>query len=307
MIDLHVHTNQSDGELSPIEVLRRATKNGVKTLSITDHDTLAAYDFDILPQASKLGLNLIPGVEISTVDELGRKWHILGHFIDPFSPFLREWLESLKQARRTYTKDLILKLRSVGWSVDEEILKLDVISKAHIADAVIGHEDNVAILSEYFGGTTPSRGQFIERMLNKGCPAYVLREKSPSPEEAIGAIRRAGGVSTIAHPIAAVNEQFIKIEEIARYIKTLDLDGVEVYYYYYNKSQGDRKSEMVSDFLQLAKSLGLAATGGSDYHGSGSNIGNYVDIGMPGETLTMPVSELRDLVEARKRRSAQAI
>ena len=109
IIDLHTHTDQSDGELSPFALLDRAQKNGVSVVSIADHDTLAAYDQGVASYAEKIGITLVPGVEISTVDESGKKWHILGHFIDPFDLGLCDWLESLKQARKIYLKIVKIK------------------------------------------------------------------------------------------------------------------------------------------------------------------------------------------------------
>lgn len=288
IIDLHTHTNQSDGELSPVDLLNRAKKYNVSVISITDHDTLAAYDQDIATYSEKIGIDLVPGVEISTMDERGKKWHILGHFIDPFDSGLREWLELLRQTRQSYSKQAIVKLKSVGWKLDEaKLLQLEVISKAHIADAVLDCAENKSFLNSEFSSRTPSRGEFIENVMNKGRPAYVPRLKSPTPLEAINTIRRAGGVASIAHPIAGVYEQNMTFKEIADAVTEFAPDGIEAYYYYFSKSRGDQKLEMIHDFTQLAKKLDIVPIGGSDFHGTSKKIGNFVEIGMVGEECTM--------------------
>ena len=293
IIDLHTHTDKSDGELSPFSLLDRARENGVSVISIADHDTLGAYDQGVISYAEKIGIMLVPGVEISTVDERGRKWHILGHFVDPFDLGLRSWLESLRQARKTYAKEMIEKLGAIGWQLDEgRLLQFDVISKAHIADAVIDYPSNQSALKKQFDGHMPSRGEFIESTMNKGCPAYIRRIKSPTPTEAIDVIRRAGGVASVAHPIAAIYEQNLTFEEIAETIKTFAPDGIEAYYYYFSKSRGDRKFEMVHEFVDLAKQLDIVPVGGSDFHGVSEKLGNFVDVGMISEDYAMTEEQL---------------
>lgn len=296
IIDLHTHTDRSDGMLSPFELVDRAHKNHVSVLSIADHDTLAAYDQNVIAYADDLGISLIPGIEISTIGKNGKKWHILGHFIDPFDPILRDWLELQKKARKIYAKEVVQKLKSIGWRVDDKhLLQFDVVSKAHISDAVLNNPNNKEALLKKFQGRLPSRGEFIENTLNKGCPAYVQRTKSPTPEEAITVIRKAEGVATVAHPIAAVYEQDMTFVEIAETIKELKPDGIEAYYYYYSKSRGDQKFEMVQQFEELADHLEVVPTGGSDFHGVSKQIGNFTDIGMVGEQKTMSISQLQDL------------
>ena len=288
IIDLHTHTDQSDGELSPFALLDRAQKNGVSVVSIADHDTLAAYDQGVASYAEKIGITLVPGVEISTVDESGKKWHILGHFIDPFDLGLCDWLESLKQARKIYAKEMIKKLETIGWQIDKDrLLQFDVISKAHIADAVIDYLENLSALKRKFNNRMPSRGEFIEATMNKGCPAYIPRLKSPTPKEAIDVIRQAGGVASVAHPIAAIYEQNMTVEEIEDAIKSFSPDGIEAYYYYFSKSRKDQKFEMVHEFVDLAKRLNIIAVGGSDFHGASEKIGNFIDVGMVDEEYTM--------------------
>ena len=225
---------------------------------------------------------------------------MLGHYINPHDVRLRHWLEALKKNRYSYATDLIDKLEALGWHVDKaDVLQRDIISKAHIADAVIGSPSNNERLLREFDESIPSRGTFIEAVMNRGCPAYIPRVASPTPAEAIDVIKAAGGTCTLAHPIAAIYEQNLSISEIEDVAASLDLDGIESYYYYYSKSRGDTLHNKVKDFVQVARQLNIVSTGGSDFHGTSAAIGKFIDIGMVGVRNTMSMDELRSLAVRR--------
>lgn len=301
-IDLHTHTTYSDGLLSPEQLLERAQGLNVNVLSITDHDTIAAYqDPKTQATADRLGIKLVPGVEISTVDEQDRRIHILGLSIDTQSRKLTSWLDGLVTQRRVYAKAVTEKLQQAGWALlDSELEGKTVLSKAHIANAVISAPENSKRLQREFT-ETPSRGQFIEAMMNPGTPFYVSRERSPKPIDAVDVIHAAGGIAVLAHPVASVQEQAMTIDEISRCILENDFDGIEAIYYYYNKSRQDLKVNRVQQYLDLAQRLGVLVTGGSDFHGDTPLVGRFTDLGLVDERIVPTKRHLQAIERAASR------
>lgn len=294
--DLHIHSNHSDGAYSPIQLIDMAAARGINTIAITDHDTLAGHlETGLQEYAKQAGVKLLPGVEISTSDEELNRWHILGLNIDPKNPDLLNALKRYRDDRINYAVAVIKKLEDAGWEVDQVNTEdQEPVSKATIADGILSKPENQKKLIEVFD-KIPQRGAFIEHCMNQGGEAYIPRVNAPTPEEAVKVIKESGGKSILAHPVAALCEQEITFQTIEDLVlRTPDLDGLEAIYYYYAKSRGDRLIDMCSDFLTLAKKLGLIATAGSDFHGQ-NNIGNYIEIGIPNSQYSMSEDDLRKL------------
>lgn len=293
--DLHLHTNCSDGNYSPEKVIDMAAQHGVDTIAITDHDTVAAHHEAVQNYATSAGVRLLAGVEISTVDEQSRRWHVLGLNIDPRNASLLEALQRYRNDRLDYALKVTEALQATGWIVNTEYQNgAEPVSKATIADSVLSAPKNQEKLKKVFG-EIPQRGVFIEHFMNQGGEAYIPRVDAPTPLEALEIIKKSGGKALLAHPVAAIHEQAITLEAIEDFlIQTSGFDGIEAIYYYYAKSAGDQLVDRCTDFLNLAKKLGIIATAGSDFHGQ-SNIGNYIDIGMPNSRYSMSNEDLREL------------
>lgn len=261
-IDLHIHTNKSDGLLNPKDVIDEAVKRGVKYISITDHDTINAYDEELFNYAKESGVILIPGVEISTkTDRCGI--HVLGYNIDINNIEFKLCLNKIRESRHIYLKDVSKKLESLGYIINT--VKLDKIlsvTKAHIALDVISNELNKDLLIKNFG-CIPSKGEFIESLLNEGCIAYVKKE-TITPKEAAKIIRSAGGKVVLAHPVAYTYEDDLKEENILNIINDMNADGIESNYIYV-----DRYDAIHDDCVKwniFAKDNNLFTTIGSDFH-----------------------------------------
>ena len=175
MIDLHIHTNKSDGELSPKEIIEEAKVLGVSAISITDHDTIDAYDEELFDYARKSGVELIPGVEISSkVEKAGV--HILGFNFNWKDEEFKKELEKIRNFRHEYLYEVGKKLEELGYIVNVPKLdKIKSVTKAHISLDIIENEKNrEKLISEF--GYIPSKGEFIETIMNENCPRICRKE-----------------------------------------------------------------------------------------------------------------------------------
>lgn len=248
-IDLHVHTTASDGTMSPAEVVRYAKEKGLRTIAITDHDTIEGIA-EGLQEGRKLGLEVIPGVEVS-VDFAKGTMHLLGYYIDYTSAELLEKLAIVQRARAERNLKIIEKLRGLGIDIDlseiKEAPEHGQIGRPHFAYALVqkGYVQNIQ--------------DAFERYLRKGGPAYAEKFKF-SPQEAMSVIHKAGGVTVLAHPFTLNQLQLHDLEPVIVELKENGLDGIETYYP--EHSEGQTKF-----YRHLAQKYGLAITGGSDFHG----------------------------------------
>ena len=190
MIDLHSHTDRSDGTFTPAELVAEAGRAGLHALAITDHDTFAGYD-DALPHAQAAGLELICGIEISTRYK-GSSVHLLGYFLrQPPSDELRAWLDFLQENRRDRNVRLIDKLRSLGVDItlqDVEKHGRTLTARPHFARALV--EKGYAVdLQDAF-----------DKYLDESASAYEQRQEVPM-DESLDRMRASRGISSLAHPI----------------------------------------------------------------------------------------------------------
>lgn len=242
--DLHTHTTASDGTLSPAELVRQARAAGLQVLAVTDHDTTCGIP-EALEEASRCGVEVVPGVELST-DVPGTEVHILGYFVDWHDPGLLALLRRMREGRVARAREMVRRLNQLGIPLTfEEVARHadGAVGRPHVARALVA------------GGHVASFEEAFTRYLAKGRPAYVERERF-TPEEAVQAVLRAGGVPVFAHPLWGGDRD--RIEQLVR----VGLAGLEVYY-------PDHSAADVRRFLSWAEEFGLVATGGSDYHGPG--------------------------------------
>lgn len=242
--DLHIHTTASDGEYTPAEILAAARRLKLKAIAITDHDSVDNTE-KALEAGVKAGLQVIPGVEISCVYS-GEEIHILGYFMDIKDRRLRELLGELRQSRHHRLERMLSKANKMGFRLKPEDIEYDgVPGRAHLGRALV-KKGYVRDMTEAFS-----------RYLKLGGPLYVERYHI-SPREIMEVIRGAGGVTSLAHP-GLLRERKLVGEMISH-----GVEGLEVFYPLHTRKQ-------VKEFKALAEKHDLALTGGSDFHGPGSN------------------------------------
>ena len=246
MIDLHTHTTASDGALTPRELVERAHGLGIRTLSVTDHDTLAGLS-EAGAAAAARGMQLLPGIEITAVHD-GRDVHMLAYFIDPQPAGLAPFLKRQQQDRTRRAREMSARLASLGAPIDMD----DLIAGAEAAGKAVARPTVArALLDE---GHVSSLQQAFDRWLADGRPAYVPRTGA-SPAEVIRLVRRAaGGVPVLAHP------GLLRRDDLIPEFVEAGLGAIEAYH-------SDHGAGVRSRYLRVAEQHGVAVSGGSDFHG----------------------------------------
>jgi predicted metal-dependent phosphoesterase TrpH len=249
IIDLHVHTNHSDGTFTPCEALTLARERGVASLAVTDHDTTTGLA-EAARTGAELGIDVVPGIEFSTV--YGAEGvHVLCYFMDPEEPDLVAELGRLRDDRERRGDHMVEKLLALGYPVSfqrvKEIAGEAPIVRPHIAQAMVE------------AGVVPTaKDAFTEEFIGSSGAAYVEKH-ALHPLEALRLIHRAGGVCVLAHPGTFRETRPVPsglIEELA----DAGLDGIEA-------SHPEHTPEVEALYVETARRLGLLWTGGSDCHG----------------------------------------
>jgi len=245
LIDLHSHTNESDGSLAPSKLIEDAVRAGVTDLAITDHDTLAGYDL-ALDSAQAAGLDLLCGIELSTKLR-GRSTHLLGYFpaageLDEF----RGWVRGQQQARKDRNIRLVARLRELGFDITLEEAEAR-------GRGMTGRPHFAAIMLEK--GYVRNYRQAFDDYLDESAQAYVYRQE-PTFSEAVAVVRQAGGIASLAHPTRVHGD----VAEMMPELCAAGLNAIEAYH-------SDHSPEETGYFVELARRYGLLVTGGSDFHG----------------------------------------
>jgi predicted metal-dependent phosphoesterase TrpH len=243
-IDLHTHSLASDGELTPSDVAARARAAGVAVWGLCDHDTVAGL-VEARAAAEVQGIRFVAGIELSTF--LGAKEiHVLGHFVDPAHPSMREFEDFLAEHRRGRMQRIVERLAALGVRIrPEDVEKFSggkTIGRPHVARAVVE------------AGAAATVKEAFDRYLGEGRPAYVGRYRLEAAE-AVRLVRGAGGTATVAHPGVSRLER----HDLAQ-LRAAGMDGLEVHHADHVPSQREK-------YLRIADELGLVPTAGSDYHG----------------------------------------
>ncbi len=289
-IDLHIHTTISDGFFNPKEVIDEAAKNGISVIAIADHDTIEAYNDELFAYAKTKNVELINAVEISTK---GKKAgiHVLGYKYDLNDAKFKEKLSKIRNARHDYLHNVATKLNELGYILNvEELDKIEAVTKAHIALDIVNNEKNKEELIRVFGHI-PSKGEFIETIMNENCPAYVKKE-TVTPKEAAQIIREANGKVVLAHPVAYVHEDNLTDEDILEIIKDMKPDGLEANYLYV-----DRNNQMFDEskkWQKFAKENNLFVTIGSDFH---NKDGIRPEIGFANTNFELSETEVEEILK----------
>lgn len=289
IIDLHIHTNLSDGSLSPKEVIDVAFENGVSIIAIADHDTVDAYDDELYEYARKKNIRIISAVEISAKNDRAGV-HILGYNIDVHNEELKQNLFLLRNARHDYLHGVASKLKEIGYIINVELLdKVDAVTKAHIALDVVNNNENSELLLKNFN-KIPSMGEFIEEIMNEGCPAYV-KKKSITPEEAANLIRNAGGKVILAHPVAYKYEDSFSDDDVLDLISQINADGIESNYIYIDRN--NNKVDEIGKWNKIGNENNLIVTIGSDFH---NKDGIHPEIGLINQKLKIDDQTIQEII-----------
>jgi predicted metal-dependent phosphoesterase TrpH len=287
-IDLHMHSVISDGVLTPKELIDEAVKNNVDTISICDHDSIEAYTDELFEYAKSNNINLIRGVEISTQDGVGV--HVLGYNIDLNNQELIDTLYKLRNARHIYLHDVSKKLNELGYKVNvEELDKVDAVTKAHISSDVVDNKENEELLIKTFG-YVPNRGEFIETIMNEGCPAYV-KKATVTPKEAAEVIRKAGGKAVLAHPVGFKYEDNLEMEDVQKIVDKMNPDGIEANYLYVDRY--NNRVDEVDKWREFAKKNNKFTTVGSDFH---KKDGYKPEIGFVNWDIDLTTKEVEEIL-----------
>ena len=254
MIDLHSHTNESDGTCSPEELIQEAVRAGVDTLGITDHDTFKGFD-QAVPFAAAAGVQLVCGIEISTKLH-GHSAHLLGYFLadNGISDF-RTWVLDQQAARHDRNLRLVARLRELGFDItlaEAEARGKGMTGRPHFAQIMV-EKGYVANLRRAF-----------DDYLDESARGYVYR-REPLFAEGVAHIRNAGGIASLAHPVRVKGDVAALMPELL----DAGLNAMEAYH-------SDHTASDTALYLGLARKYGLLVTGGSDFHGTvkpGVNLG----------------------------------
>jgi 3',5'-nucleoside bisphosphate phosphatase len=245
LIDLHTHTQASDGRLSPRDLVQQAWLAGIRVIGITDHDTIGGLEAG-RAAGGEFGVRVVDGVEVTAIEN-ERDVHVLGYFMDVSDARLMAFLADQRQARITRIREIGERLAQLGAPVDVETL----LSGRDGGEYAIGRPALAAALVT--AGHVRNKTEAFDRFLGSDGAAFVPR-RGPSVIDAIAALHSARGLAVLAHPAISRCDQ--RIHEWA----AAGLDGIEVYH-------SEHDAEVSARYLAVAESLNLAVTGGSDYHG----------------------------------------
>jgi 3',5'-nucleoside bisphosphate phosphatase len=251
-IDLHTHSDRSDGTDTPAELVRRARAQGIDVLALTDHDTTEGWQ-EAVDVAERCDVVLVRGIEISA-RHLGDSVHLLAYLPDPGHPGLVDELDRVLDGRNSRLPAVLAKLRGLGIDIEADDVRhlagdAAALGRPHIADALVER------------GVVADRDEAFMRFLGPQGPAYVDRYAADLVTM-IKVVSDAGGVSVIAHPWARRYSHHGLDAAGLEALRDGGLAGVEV-------DHQDHTREVRTELRGLADDLGLVVTGSSDYHGDG--------------------------------------
>ncbi|MEX2206092.1 MAG: PHP domain-containing protein [Myxococcota bacterium] len=250
--DFHTHTVASDGSLTPTELVRAAAANGVTGFALTDHDTIDGIA-EAQAEASRLGIELIPGIEISVNEQDGaRSLHVLGLGLSPEHPLLRTRLGHARHERRTRAARMVARLQEAGVAIEladvEAIAAGGSVGRPHLARALVDL------------GVCRDADEAFVKYLRRGRPGYEPYAAF-SAREAIELVHGAGGVAVLAHPpLSGGVDAPGGIEAFVERLLPDGLDGLEIWH-------PGHKPGQIRRLRRLAREHDLLETGGSDFHG----------------------------------------
>lgn len=277
-IDLHTHSNYSDGTCSPDTIVTKAVEKGLAAFALTDHDTVAGVD-DTINAVKKQSapIKFIPGTELSVAYK-EKDIHIVGLFINHNNTALKKTTELVIKRRKDRNLEMVENLRKAGIPITIEALTANnpdtVVTRAHFARFLVDNK------------ITETPAEAFKKYLNTDTPYYVPR-KYIEPEEGLELIRNAGGVPVLAHPLHYKLKE-AELEKLVKRLAFAGLMGIEVLY----------SNHSVTDEIyakKLAQKYHLLPSGGSDFHGDNKPA---IDIGTGRGNLAVPYKYLEALADA---------
>lgn len=271
-IDLHTHSLKSDGSMTPAEVVREAKKAGLAAIALSDHDTVDGIA-EALSEGEKIGVEVVPAIEFSVLSET--ETHILGYFIDYENPNLKKVLQEVVDLRIERNHVTCKRLNELGFDITlDEVRALapnNFVGRAHFA-RVLMDKGYIKTVKEGF-----------DKYMAAGKYAYCEKQRL-SAREAIELIKKCGGVSFLAHPhLTKLGDE--RLREFLIELKGYGLSGLEGYY-------TDYTPEMQEKYQSLAKELGLAISGGTDFHAA---MKPHISIGVGLGNMKIPYSVLDNI------------
>lgn len=247
--DLHCHSTCSDGTLTPKELILLAKKIGLQGISITDHDTIDAYS-EAIPQAKESGIEIISGVEFSTI-HMDNSVHILGYAFNLNSTEIQTLCQKHQQRRIERNRAILERLTAKGFSITEEEVQSCASIPSHGSKRIMGRPHIAQAMVKK--GYVESVQDAFKLYIGEDKPFFV-RGELISLEETLQVIHAANGYAIIAHP------HLIKNESLLANLLTMKFDGIECYYSQFQSQQHER-------WIKIAKKKNWLMTGGSDFHG----------------------------------------
>ncbi len=283
-VDLHVHSNQSDGTCTPTELVELALQKGLAAFALTDHDCVDGIA-EAMEAARGKDVEVIPGIEFSTeyvyehkeegsedAQTISRDVHIVGLGFDWKDHEFQEQIREFVDARDLRNRRMCEKMATDGMPISYEALMEEsgdaVVTRAHFASFLLNH------------GIVQSREEAFNDLIGDDCPYFISREKI-SPEKAVAFTKKFNGIAVLAHPFQYKLSDS-ELEELIVRLKKAGLDAIEAYYCKHTP-------EMTQKIIELADKYDLLLSGGSDFHGAnkpGLEMGNgYGHLHVPGELL----------------------
>jgi len=268
MIDLHLHTTASDGDYSPRDVVSKAWHAGLRTIAVTDHDTIAGVA-EATAAGHTIGVRVIAGIEVTAV-HAARDVHVLGYFVDPSDADLLAFLTAQRADRLARVREMARRLGDLGLPIDADSL---LASYGGQTDRAVGRPAVARALVA--AGHVATVAAAFDTLIGSGGPAFVPR-RGATPEEVVRVIHAAGGVASLAHP------GLLRRDEVIPPMIAAQLDALEVYH-------SDHDAADVERYGALAAQHGLAVSGGSDFHGESRHPRSMLG------SVTLPAEEFERL------------
>ena len=249
--DLHIHTNESDGDFSPTAVVEMAAESKLELISITDHDTINGLQ-EAISASKRMGIEIVPGIEISSYREA--EIHILGYNVPLENRDFQREIEKINSLRDMRQRTIVKKLQALNVDIDiDEVIRIacgEIIGRMHIAKILVkkGYCNTISHAFDMYLGTNGKA---------------AVKDMRIRPSEAVELISRFNGVAVLAHP-GRSNLTFSEVEMLANELKEVGLKGIESEYFSHTSAEKER-------FRLLASKLSLASFGGSDFHNTNPN------------------------------------
>lgn len=263
LIDLHLHTTASDGSFEPAALVALAWGAGIRTMSVTDHDTVAGIQA-AAAQAAENGIAFVPGIEITAV--LGeRDVHMLGYYINPDSAPLTTFLQTQRADRIRRISAMADRLAALGKPIDRDALLSECEA---VGGRAVGRPMVARALVQ--AGHVADMRQAFDQWIGDGKAAYVARQGA-TPAQVIAMISQAGGIASLAHP------GLLRRDTLIPELVDAGLAALEAYH-------SDHDAKTTEHYVGMARRYDLAVSGGSDYHGEeGHRKGALGNVGLPRE------------------------